>query len=106
MTVLQVTTSVSSREAAERIALMVVERRLAACAQVAEQVTSIYRWKGVVESTPEWICVIKTDEARYAQLEEAIRSVHPAEVPEIIASPVTHGFAAYLQWVADETTPD
>ena len=38
-------------------------------------------------------------------LEQAIRQLHPYTVPEIVAVPVVAGFAPYLRWVADETTP-
>ncbi|MNC86476.1 Divalent-cation tolerance protein CutA [compost metagenome] len=47
--------------------------------------------------------LIKTRAGRYAEVEAAIRSLHPYELPEIVAVPVRHGFDEYLQWVADET---
>jgi periplasmic divalent cation tolerance protein len=66
-------------------------------------VRSIYRWQGVVEEANEVPLLIKTTAARYAEVEVAIRALHPYEVPEIVAWPVTAGFASYLDWVAEET---
>ncbi|MGQ0765010.1 MAG: divalent-cation tolerance protein CutA [Gemmatimonadota bacterium] len=103
VTAIQVITSLGSREHADRIATALVERRLAACVQVSGPVTSTYRWKGAVESTPEWVCVIKTDADRYSEVEAAVLEFHPYELPELLAFPVTTGLAGYLRWIADET---
>jgi periplasmic divalent cation tolerance protein len=47
--------------------------------------------------------LIKTTQARYAELEQALRAGHPYELPEIIAVPIERGLPAYLDWVAAET---
>jgi periplasmic divalent cation tolerance protein len=96
---LSVTTSVDSREAAERIARELVERRLAACVQLDGPFESIYRWKGAVEEAREWRCTIKTRADRYDALEAALRALHPYETPEILAHPVSGGGADYLAWI-------
>jgi len=70
---------------------------------VLAECTSIYRWKGGIENAAEVPVLIKTRAERYAEVEATIRSLHPYELPEIIAVPVRHGFDEYLQWVADET---
>jgi periplasmic divalent cation tolerance protein len=70
---------------------------------VLPECTSVYRWKGAVENAREVPVLVKTRAARYAEVEAAIRGLHPYELPEIIAVPVVHGFADYLRWVADET---
>jgi periplasmic divalent cation tolerance protein len=101
---IQVLTTTDKREDAERIALSLVEMRLAACVQIVEGVTSVYRWKGKIETTGEWLCLIKSREDRYGAIEETIRSLHPYEVPEIIALPVAAGSRDYLNWVASELT--
>lgn len=98
-----VLTNLPDRAAAARLAQELVARRLAACVNVLAECTSVYRWKGAVESATEVPVLIKTRAARYAEVEAAIRSLHPYELPEIVAVPVRHGFDEYLQWVADET---
>jgi periplasmic divalent cation tolerance protein len=101
---LQVTTAVSSREEAERIAAALVERRLAACVQIVGPVRSVYRWKGAVEQADEWLCIIKTVGPQYGDVEAAICELHSYECPEVIATPVAAGSAAYLEWLAAETS--
>jgi periplasmic divalent cation tolerance protein len=103
---IQVTTTTEKREDAERIARSLVEARLAACVQIVGPITSIYRWKGKIEAADEWLCLIKSREENYGAVEQAIRSLHPYETPEIVAAPVTAGSRDYLGWLRSElTTP-
>jgi periplasmic divalent cation tolerance protein len=83
----------------ERIARHLVEYRLAACVNLMPGVTSIYRWKGQVETATEALLMVKANRPDYPRLESAIRSQHPYELPEIIAVSVTEGLAGYLDWV-------
>ncbi|MEU3773230.1 divalent-cation tolerance protein CutA [Streptomyces sp. NPDC032472] len=100
--VLTVLTTVGSAEAAAGLARSAVESRLAACAQVAGPVTSVYRWKGAVETAQEWQVLLKTTAAAYPALEARLTAEHPYDTPEIIATPVVRGSADYLAWVAAE----
>ncbi len=101
---LVVLTNLPDRDAALRLARTLVERRLAACVNVLGGCTSIYRWKGEIETADEVPVFIKTRQALYGEVEAAIRSVHPYELPEIIAVSVVRGLAGYLAWVGSETT--
>ncbi len=96
---LQVTTTCDKKDDAERIAGTLVEKKLAACVQVIGPMTSIYRWQGKIEKAEEWICFIKTTKSAYSELERAITALHPYEIPEILAVPVTAGSRKYLQWL-------
>jgi periplasmic divalent cation tolerance protein len=97
---LQVVTTAGSQDEAEHIARQLVERKLAACVQVIGPMTSIYHWQGEVERAAEWLLQIKTDRARYGEVEAAIRALHSYEVPEILALAVAAGSADYLRWLA------
>jgi periplasmic divalent cation tolerance protein len=91
-----------SRAEARKIARLVVEERLAACANVAgAPVESVYRWKGKVESAKEFLVMIKTTRPRFAKLRAAILEAHSYDVPEIIALPIAMGSAPYLEWIAE-----
>jgi periplasmic divalent cation tolerance protein len=103
--VLLVLTNLPSKEAAEKLALDLVSRRLAACVNMLSPCRSAYRWEGKTELAEEHPVLIKTTQERYAALEEAIRAAHPYELPEIIAVPVVAGLPAYLEWVDTETQP-
>jgi periplasmic divalent cation tolerance protein len=97
----QVLITVGSEEDAERISIALVERRLAACVQTVGPIASRYRWQGTVETAREWQCLAKTEAARYAEVEAAIREIHPYDEPEIVATPIVAGSAGYLAWVSE-----
>ena len=105
MTPLLVLTNVPERAAAERLADMLVEQRLAACVNILAPCRSVYRWKGAVQRDEEHPMLMKTTVERYPALEQALRAAHPYQLPEIIAIPVERGLPAYLEWVAGETRP-
>ena len=100
--VIQVATTTAEKEDAQRIATALVDRRLAACAQVSGPIASWYWWEGKVETADEWLCVAKTRRDRYDELEGAIRGLHPYKAPEILAVAVVAGNPDYLRWVAAE----
>ena len=100
---LLVITNLPQRESAEKLAALLIERRLAACVNILAPCTSIYRWQGELQRDAEHPLLIKTTQGRYAELEAVIRANHPYELPEIIAVPVVHGLPAYLAWVESET---
>ena len=103
METLLVLTNVPQRAAAERLADMLVEKRLAACVNILAPCRSVYRWKGAMQHDEEHPMLIKTTVERYPALEQAVRAAHPYELPEIIALPIERGLPAYLEWVAGET---
>ena len=100
---LLVLTNLPDRAAAERLAALLIEQRLAACVNILAPCRSVYRWKGAVQRDEEHPMLIKTTAERYAALEKALRAGHPYELPEIIAVPIERGLPAYLDWVATET---
>ncbi|MBA3501089.1 MAG: divalent-cation tolerance protein CutA [Myxococcota bacterium] len=91
----------SATKAAE-IARTLVSEQLVACMNISE-VRSIYAWKGAIEDEPEALGVIKTTADRFAALKTRIVELHPYEVPEVIALPITSGHAPYLAWLAAST---
>jgi len=99
---IQVLTATASRDDAQRIATALVEQRLAACVQVIGPIASTYWWQGRVEQAEEWLCLIKSRRALYAELEQAIRARHPYETPEIMAVPVVAASQPYLHWLSQE----
>jgi len=99
---IQVITTAETKADAQAIARAVVEKRLAGCVQIIGPITSTYWWQGEIETAEEWMCVIKSRQDLYERLEEAIREVHPYDVPEILAVPVIAGSKDYLRWLDDE----
>jgi periplasmic divalent cation tolerance protein len=80
------------------------DAQTAGCAQVVGPITSVFWWQGQIEKAEEWLCLIKSRRDLYAALEQAILAVHPYDVPEILAMPVTAGSKGYLEWLDSETS--
>jgi periplasmic divalent cation tolerance protein len=101
----QIATTTGTRELAERIAVELVSRRLAACVQISGPIASTFRWLGAVETAEEWLCTAKTSEARIAAIDSLVKELHSYEVPELVATPIVGGSEAYLAWLQQQVEP-
>jgi periplasmic divalent cation tolerance protein len=99
-----VLTSCPDEPVAERIARELIEGGLAACVSRIGPMRSTFRWQGAVQDEPEVLLLIKTLTSRYLDLEVRLKSLHPYEVPEILALPVTAGSREYLSWLSSNVT--
>jgi periplasmic divalent cation tolerance protein len=88
-----------SEDEAERLARLLIERRLAACVSIVPRLRSVYRWNGAVESSDEWLLLIKSSRPLFEQLRGAIEGAHSYQVPEVLALPVIDGAVPYLNWL-------
>ena len=96
----------ASHGEAHKIARHVVAERLAACVNIHEsRVNSVYRWKGKVAQSREFLLMIKTSSRHLARLRAAIESLHSCDVPEFIALPIASGSPAYLRWLDESLRP-
>ncbi len=96
---IQVNTTTDSESSAEKIADTVTGLKLAACAQIVGPVISYYCWKGKREKAAEWLVMMKTRDSLFTEIEKAILSVHPYELPEIIALPILFAGDRYSEWM-------
>lgn len=96
-------TTLPDEESAQALARTLVRGRLAACVNIQARMTSVYMWQGKETSESEYLLMIKTSEARYAALEQTIWNEHPYELPEIVATPITHGLESYISWIDENT---
>ncbi len=99
---LLVTTTFESRADAEKMANLLLEKRLIACAQITAPVSSIYWWQGQIVASQEYLLVMKSDESQYPELERLIQASHPYDIPEIIATTISHLSEKYRNWLAKE----
>jgi periplasmic divalent cation tolerance protein len=88
---------------AKKIAAILVEERLAACANVMDNMESIYRWQGKIEQGREAVLILKTTAALVPELIERIKALHSYDCPCIISLPITDGNKAFLDWINKET---
>jgi periplasmic divalent cation tolerance protein len=99
----QLFTTLGSRDGALELARAAVEARAAACVQVIGPITSIYRWEGAVQEEEEFLCLFKGPASRTASLMQFVREHHPYDTPEITAVPSLAVDERYLAWALAET---
>jgi periplasmic divalent cation tolerance protein len=98
-----VLSTLNSPKEARKLALRLVQEKLAACVNVIPKVLSIYSWKGKICMDPECLLLIKTRKNLYSKLEKRIRALHPYEVPEILSFSLEKGSKDYLKWAMGNT---
>lgn len=92
-----------NRVEALAIARTVVTEKLAACANILGEVTSVYEWQGEVHEEGEVALVLKSRTELFDDLAARIRDLHSYDCPCIVAWPMEAGSQDYLSWVADQT---
>lgn len=98
-----VTVSAPSVEVAQTLATLLVKEKLAACVQITPQITSTYTWEGKIETSNETLLVAKTKSTLLDSIITTVKSAHPYDTPEIIATPIVGGYDRYLNWIRDNT---
>lgn len=96
-------TTCGSEDEARSLASTLIEKHLAACVNITAPVTSVYRWKGVVEEAKEWLLIIKTRREKFEDVRVLLEAAHSYELPEVLALPVVEGSPTYLAWLDAET---
>ena len=99
--ILAVTTTLGSVPQAQALARAILERRLAACVQLEEGLTSFYRWEGRQCEDAEVRLTIKTLPACEHALQALFAEQHPYAVPQFLAFTL-QASAAYAKWVHAE----
>lgn len=99
-----VLTTCANKREAERIAERLVTDGAAACVNIVEKVTSVYRWKGKIEKSSECLLVIKTRADLSDRVEGTIKGFSSYECPEVVVLPITAGSHDYLLWIDDTTS--
>ena len=94
-----VLTTCAEKADAERLARTLVAERLAACVSVVPRVRSFYHWKGEIESSEEFLLIVKTSRDLFPALCAEMEKLHPYEVPELLALPIVEGAENYLNWM-------
>jgi periplasmic divalent cation tolerance protein len=95
-----VLTTLPDATTADAIAQRLIDDGCAACVAIGTSVRSLYHWRGKTETATEIPMSIKTTTQAYPAVERIVRALHPYELPEIIALPITAGLAPYLDWIA------
>ena len=92
-------TSCPDEACAQAIATALVQERLAACVNRISGLRSTYIWDARLQDEAEILLLIKTTAGRLDQLQARLTSLHPYELPELLAIAVAGGNERYLDWV-------
>lgn len=98
-----VTVTCPDEATALAIARLVVERRLAACANIVPGVRSVYRWMGEINEESEVIVTMKTREDFVESLFTAIVANHPYQQPAIEVVALADAGRGVAAWIRAET---
>jgi len=93
----------ATEDEAIRLGKILVEAKLAACAQISGPIQSIYVWEGAQESAQEWVCCLKSRESLFSELVAVVRKHHSYQCPQIVAVPILKTNDDYLQWMEEMT---
>lgn len=96
-----VLSTVSSAGEARTIANALIEKQLAACVNIIGPIQSVYRWKGDIEESQEFLLLIKTNADSLSRLRDELVRLHSYEIPECIALGIESGLPAYLDWISE-----
>lgn len=96
-------TTLRSRADAELLVRRLVTDRVVACGTIVENALSIYEWQGKLEETTEILVMLKTRKDLWDRLQSLVHELHPYDVPELLAIPITEGLPTYLGWLAEQT---
>ncbi|MEM3549825.1 MAG: divalent-cation tolerance protein CutA [Candidatus Bathyarchaeia archaeon] len=88
-----------NREEAEKIARILLEEKLIACANILGPLQSLFWWSGKIEEATENLLIIKTRADLFEKLSEIIKAQHSYEIPEILAITIHDGYKPYLNWL-------
>lgn len=91
------------RQAALKIARVLVEERLIACANVLDGATSLYWWEGRVQEEQEAVLIAKTGSDAVAAVIDKVKEIHDYSCPCVVAVPIAAGNPAFLDWISAET---
>ena len=80
-----------------------VDRKLAACANVHSPVVSIYRWRGVIQQDNEVVLIAKTRRDLVDDLSVRVAEIHSYDCPCVVAIPIAGGHAPFLEWISAES---
>ena len=101
--IVTVYTTFADAEEALRIARVLVDERLAACANILAPCTAIYRWQGSIEEAQEVPALFKTRADLASRLMERLAELHSYDVPAAVAWPIVDALPAYAAWLSTET---
>ena len=98
-------TTVAKKKDGERIAALLVKKRVVACVNLIGPITSFFTWKRKNCRESEFLLIMKTESKKIKDLERQLLQMHPYEVPEFVVIPIEQGSKSYLRWISTSIKP-
>ncbi len=95
-----------NKEEATAISQYLLEKKLIACANCVEHISSHFWWEGRIDVAQETLMIAKSEKSLFPQIQTLIKEKHSYDVPEIIAIPIVCGSQDYLQWISESVNSD
>jgi len=89
----------ATKQEAQRIVHLLLNKRLIACANILGPEESQFWWQGKTEKAEEFLVLMKSEERLFEKLSKTIKETHSYETPEILAVPIVEGWSPYLEWL-------
>ena len=96
-----VMTATRTKKDAEKIAALLLEKRMVACVQMFP-IESMQFTEGKTKKSKEYLCMMKTKDYMFSRIRKKIEDIHPYGTPEIVAVQAVKFSEAYLAWVNSE----
>ena len=93
----------SGKEEAVGISRVLVEKNLAACVNIHDNVTSIYRWEGELKNEEETVLFVKTQTSLVPEIKKVVRGMHSYDCPCILTIPIQDADKDFADWIISQT---
>ncbi len=95
--------TVPSMKTGRKIAKELLSKRVAGCINILGRLDSFFWWKEKIDKAKECLLIIKTKKSLFSKLKKIVESLHPYDVPEVIALPLVDINDKYASWLREET---
>ncbi|MCX5782999.1 MAG: divalent-cation tolerance protein CutA [Elusimicrobia bacterium] len=86
-------------ETAQQLAQGLLQKKLAACVNIADGIESLYWWEGKITKAQETLLLAKTKSSLLADILQFVKKNHPYSVPEVISVKMENADKKYLHWL-------
>ncbi len=93
----------SNKEEAQNIGRQLVEEELAACVNIYDGMTAVYKWEGKIETGEETTLIVKSKSSLISELKKRIKELHSYSCPCILVFEASDADSDYAEWIFGET---
>lgn len=94
-------TTFGTHEDARKVSQALLERHLIACANILQEIHSLYLWEGRLEESNEIAVIFKTARDKIPDLMTALQELHPYDTPAMLEIPLNRTNESFTKWVQE-----